>query len=289
MTQKSLAWKIAGYTCLAAAGIAGTGGCATDVKVLNSRGDQANAAGGSANAANQANAAGGSANAADGGGASNGAGSGGTGVDLYVMFDQSSSMDAPIPNDPNTTWWDAARTALETAVRSPALAGTGFGLQFFPLAGFAPTSCNAPYSTPEVEIAALPANASGLTAALRAHSPANFTPSGPALKGAIDHLKAWAPAHPGRIPAAVFVTDGFPTECEPLTIEEVARIAADGLAFTPPIRTFVIGLNLGAAAMNLDAVAAAGGTEHAIAIDDDVAATLAGSLSEVVSKAGQSM
>jgi hypothetical protein len=78
-------------------------------------------------------------------------------------------------------------------------------------------------------------------------------------------MKSWSATHAGRIPAVVLVTDGFPTECDPQTIDGVAGIAKAG--FDAGVRTFVVGLNLGAGGQNLDQIAAAGGTGHATLID----------------------
>jgi hypothetical protein len=79
-------------------------------------------------------------------------------------------------------------------------------------------------------------------------------------------MKTWATNHPGRVPVVVLVTDGFPTECSPTQITDIAAIAQAALATEPRVRTFVIGLNMGASGSNLDAVARAGGTHAAYLI-----------------------
>lgn len=186
-------------------------------------------------------------------------------VDMYIMFDQSSSMSEATP-DGTTTWWAAAQTAVTNFVNNPRATGMNVGLQYFPLNGVAPASCTAPYATPDVELATLPGNAGALSASIAAHGPSAFTPTAPALQGAIDHMKAWAPSHPGRAPVVVLVTDGFPTECDPQQIPDIAAIAQTAFE-TDKIRTFVVGFNLGAAGQNLNQIAKAGGTDKAFLID----------------------
>jgi hypothetical protein len=197
-------------------------------------------------------------------------------VDAYIMFDQSSSMSEAVPAPGTGTWWTAAAAGLTAFVKDPAAAGTGVGLQYFPLNGVSPNSCTAPYSTPAVAIAPLPANANALSASIAAHSPTTFTPTGPALAGAIAHMKAWAPSHPGRVPVVVLVTDGFPTECEPQQIPDIAVLAKNAFETSPSVRTAVIGLNLGAGRENLSQIPKAGGTDRAIFIDSG---TIGGTIS----------
>jgi uncharacterized protein YegL len=123
------------------------------------------------------------------------------------------------------------------------------------------------YKTPEVDIGLLPGNAAAVAAAIQMHSPTAFTPTAPALSGAIAHMKEWAPTHPGHEPVVVLVTDGFPTECDPLDITDIAQIASTGFNTDPKVRTFVIGFNLGPGGANLNELAAAGGTNKAFLID----------------------
>jgi len=194
-------------------------------------------------------------------------------VDMYIMFDQSSSMydasqGAIIPNtNPPVTWWQAAAQAVGNFVKDPMATGMGVGIQFFPLNGVAPDSCTAPYSTPDVEIAPLPGNADAIIASVAKHGNGAFTPTAPALQGAIDHMVAWAPNHKGRAPVVVFVTDGFPTECDPQQLPDIANIAKTAFNGTEKIRTFVVGFHLGQGGTNLDQIAAAGGTNKAFLID----------------------
>lgn len=127
------------------------------------------------------------------------------------------------------------------------------------------------YKTPAVPIALLPGAASALTASLAAHSPNGNTPTAAALEGAIEQAKSYALANPGHTVVAVLATDGIPDECIPNDIPTIAQIAAAGLAGTPSIKTFTIGVftpsdaTSGAAAVNQ--IASAGGTKQAFVIN----------------------
>jgi hypothetical protein len=113
-----------------------------------------------------------------------------------------------------------------------------------------------------------------LSASIQTHSPSSFTPTAPALKGAIDHMKAWAPSHPGRAPVVVLVTDGFPTTCASPTdvdngapVSELVSLAKAAFETEPKVRTVVVGLNSQQGLGNLDQVANAGGSHQAFLID----------------------
>jgi hypothetical protein len=199
-------------------------------------------------------------------------------VDVYVMFDQSSSMSAQVPNSkPPVSWWQTAQQAFDTFVQDSRAAGTGVGLQFFPYHGYVDTnndptsptsSCYVPnYETPEVEIGLLPGNASALVQSMQNHAPTTFTPTAAALKGAIQHMQAWGSAHPGRQPAVALVTDGFPTECDPQDPSLIGQLAQQAYQGTPRVLTFVVGFEDGGALDNLNQIAKAGGTGAAVLIN----------------------
>lgn len=214
-------------------------------------------------------------------------------LDMYIMLDYSGSMSG--------TKWTSTTTALKGFIQDPKSAGLGVGLQYFALAPPAPkpcptgigvcnaqcdacggtcslwvfctpppvstTSCNADdYANPAVEIAPLPGNATTLVNSIGAHSnPNTGTPTAPALKGAIQHARAWQLAHPTHKAIAVLATDGIPEACSPTDIPSIAQIAANGVSGTPNILTFVIGV--GSSLKNLNAIAASGGTSNAFIVD----------------------
>jgi hypothetical protein len=146
-------------------------------------------------------------------------------------------------------------------------------------------------------------------ASLTAHKPGGFTPTGPALTGALMFARSRIASMPTHRVAVVLVTDGLPggfipgfppAECMPTSIPPmgsdpgIAALlkSATGTGGTPPVNTFVIGVfSPGLAAQmaqtNLDMLATAGGTAPAVIIDtsQDVSAALRNALKQVQSKA----
>jgi hypothetical protein len=174
------------------------------------------------------------------------------------------------------------------------------------------------YATPVVPIAPLPGSNTGqamtLATALGKPTPDGYTPTGPALKGAIQYAQQYAQAHAGHKLAIVLVTDGLPlgftdyfdpntgiihygfprTECNPNDIPGIAALAASAATPTggmPAIPTFVIGVYSSAEGASigamLDQIATGGGTAPAILIDtsQDVGQVLQTKLGEIRTKA----
>jgi len=174
------------------------------------------------------------------------------------------------------------------------------------------------YATPVVPIAALSGSATGqaatLATSLSQHAPDGYTPTGPALKGAIKYAQQYAQDHAGHKLAVVLVTDGLPlaftdyfdtasgvihpgfprAECNPSDIAGIAGVAAAGAAPAagmPAVPTFVIGVasqvELSSIGSKLDQIATGGGTAPAIRIDtsQDVSALLRTKLAEIRTKA----
>ena len=209
-------------------------------------------------------------------------------IDLYLMWDQSGSMDCPTTSGTGgasgtgATRWDAVKAPLSTWVQSvaadpPFNVGIGyFGVPsadpFFP----DPTECNASsYEKPDVEIAPLPQNAMAIVSSLNAHMPSTDTPTKAALQGALNHATAWKTSHPNEVVAVVLVTDGIPNACG--SVQDVSTTAATGWNNGAGVRTFVIGVTSSGtmcrsdpnppSATDLDSIAMAGGTGKALIVD----------------------
>jgi len=177
-------------------------------------------------------------------------------VSLYLLLDASLSMDL-------TDMWLQATAAVSAFVDDPAMAGMGFGLQYFPL-----SSCDSElYAQPAVPIDILPNNASQVKTSLANHNPTGDTPTRPALRGGIEYARAMQLAEPTRAVAVALVTDGAPNACNS-TVNNVSAIAADGSASEPQVLTYVIGFE-SAYLDVLGKIAAAGGTGQPVIIDEE--------------------
>jgi hypothetical protein len=151
-------------------------------------------------------------------------------------------------------------------------AGSGV-CQGFPNTCVNQTQCEvANYSAPAVAISASSERSAAILASLESQAPAGLTPTGPALDGALAHAQAWAEQNPDRQVVTLLVTDGFPTECSPTEIPDVAALAAAASGAARPVRTFVIGVFSNADLGNdgqarLDAVARAGNSGSALLVN----------------------
>jgi hypothetical protein len=121
------------------------------------------------------------------------------------------------------------------------------------------------YAKAEVPIAPLAMNAKAITDSMAAHAPLTTTPTLPAVQGGIQFVAQYQMEHPDHKVVLVLATDGEPSGCDS-TLDNVTGAAAMGLSGTPSIRTYVIGV--GDNLTNLDAIAKAGGTEHAFLVSD---------------------
>jgi hypothetical protein len=148
-------------------------------------------------------------------------------------------------------------------------------------------SCNvSDYQKPSVAIAPLPGNEAKLVTVINGRKTTGGTPTGVALRGAFDHLRAHLQANPGRRAAVVLTTDGLPTGCMPTDPPSIAgdiRLAQMG---TPSINTYVIGVfSTNEAAMarpTLEMFATAGGTGMPFLLD--ATADLGQRLNEALAK-----
>lgn len=208
-------------------------------------------------------------------------------VDLYFVQDRSGSMAG--------AKWMGVKAALISFVQAPEAAGMQVGLGFFPrppvmgcmgcttapcfqMCGCASVTCSngvctcgatgsascnlADYVDAAVGIEALPAVSAKIVAALNATMLSGGTPTLPALEGAVQFAKTWVTSKNRRV-ALALVTDGEPTGCAGNTVASVSAVAQGALASGIP--TFVIGV--GPNLMNLNAMAAAGGTTKAFLIE----------------------
>jgi hypothetical protein len=176
------------------------------------------------------------------------------------------------------------------------------------------------YATPDVAVGMLDGTNGGqaamLNTALTAKSPAGYTPTGPALTGALMFARQRITAMPTHRVAVVLVTDGLPggflgsagtgfppAECAPNSIAATGSdtgiapllSGAMGAGGSPPVPTFVIGVfapgqSAQTAQTNLDMLAKAGQkstTATAVIIDtgSNVATALQTALKQVQSKA----
>jgi hypothetical protein len=202
-------------------------------------------------------------------------------VDLYLMMDRSISL-AEVDSQTGATRWEALRVAIATFVDEAKDQNLRVGLGFFGRTGGNDDSLDCDpsfYASPAVEIGEVSEVGDDVLDALAAIQPGGFTPTGPALAGALEHASEWALNAPGRATAVVLITDGYPTQCDPRGISAIADLAERAHAYEPYVRTFVIGL---AAEFNLDSIARAGGTHQAYRVDEgDPAASFLGALRNV--------
>lgn len=189
--------------------------------------------------------------------------------DLYVLFDQSGSM---VTAAGSGTRLDAVRAAMTDFVNAKESAGMGLGIGYFGNFPIGNASCDPrDYDAPAVPVGVLPANAAPFLASLRGVEPTGETPTGAAVRGACTYTTAWRKANPGKPLDILLLTDGVPEApvsrtmpggCDP-TLDDA--VAATRACAASGVNTFVLGV--GPNLQNLDAIAAAGGTEKAFLVD----------------------
>ena len=138
------------------------------------------------------------------------------------------------------------------------------------------------YAAPNVKLGTLPGAASGLNSSLTGHAPDGYTPTGPALGGAVMWAEQQQSSNPAHKVAIVLVTDGLPggfipgfppAECAPSDISGISALLSGAATGATPILTFVVGIFNPASAegmmapANLKSLAQAGGTGDAVIID----------------------
>jgi hypothetical protein len=148
-------------------------------------------------------------------------------------------------------------------------------------------SCDvADYQKPSVPIAPLPGNEPKLVTVINGRTTYGGTPTGVALRGAFEHLRAHLQANPGRRGAVVLTTDGLPSGCMPSDPPGIAADIRTAQMGTPSIDTYVIGVFTAVEAMRarpaLEMFAAAGGTGMPFLLDST--ADLGQRLNEALAK-----
>ncbi|MBN2197380.1 MAG: VWA domain-containing protein [Polyangiaceae bacterium] len=196
-------------------------------------------------------------------------------VNLYFQVDKSGSMDG--------AKWTGTTAALKTFFSAPESAGLNVALEFFALSNARTAygdGCGDPSvgectaskcARPMVALGELTAASpdtqeTKLVNAVDSLFPGGWTPTYPALRGAVDAMIAAQSAAPDDLYAVVLATDGEPTKCE-LSTTEIAKIALDGWA-NHEIRTYTIGMD-GADISALNTIAQAGGTRTAFVVTND--------------------
>ena len=189
-------------------------------------------------------------------------------LDMFIMMDRSGSMNDKVKGG---TKWPLVTKALQAFLNDPSSAGIGAGIQYFSLTtdGMLPNDNNydctiGDYAKAAVPIAPLPGNAAPIINTMNALTPAGRTPTRVALAGAIQYAQAYAPTVPTHKVIVVLATDGDPNVCNS-TVQSVADVAAAGVAGTPSMPTYVVGV--GNSTANLNQIAQSGGTKQAFIVD----------------------
>jgi hypothetical protein len=164
------------------------------------------------------------------------------------------------------TYWGVTVDELARFVNDPRSAGISLALRYFGNQD----ECDAQtYQTPDVGMGTLPGHAAAITQSLMNALPLSFgTTTRPALEGAIlfARQRAQSPGYNARM-VILLVTDGEVDESDcpsDNTVSSVVRVAATGLALSPPVPTYVF---ITSTSRALDEVARAGGTERSILAD----------------------
>jgi hypothetical protein len=202
-------------------------------------------------------------------------------VYLAMAFDVSASMgklDKPY-HDPALKW-EPVVAATTTFCADPQSSGIHASMTFFPIDGGTDARCAAgSYGAPDVPMTKLPSG--DFATAIQAVTPASpagwrsGTPTLAVVQGSFAQVAAIQPADAAGRYALVLITDGYPQGCDDDSISSVVDAVSPMAASIP---TYVIGLTNPPpgpdTVSNLDAIAAAGGTQQAFLIaTGDPAAT----------------
>lgn len=210
-------------------------------------------------------------------------------LNIVFVYDKSGSMGNPNDGFDPAARWNPMQTGMLAFFSDPSSSSINAALSFFPVNGDLTTACSGPYDNPQGAtphgLALTPLNTdqgrNAFVTLLQNTTPQGGTPTLPALQGGIKLAQKIASDQPGAKTVVVLVTDGEPgffvegqvvSGCADNDVAHVAQIAADALAGTPSIQTYVVGI--GPSLDSLQAIAQAGGTvEATIMSDADPAAT----------------
>ena len=209
-------------------------------------------------------------------------------IAIYVVLDNSLSMGPPVGFPGNgaggaggePTRWDDAVGALTDFVNDPGSEGVEVGIQYFNPTGNNGDAdlCDGSFQgTPAVDVGPLPENSDAIVQSLEGAEPEDSTPTVGAMMGGVSFCTTFKTENPDYQCVVVMVTDGAPNGCglsstcpgmggamdcvDPLALETLTPIAADGLVAGIP--TFTVGMD-GVTADGfalLNAIAVAGGTD----------------------------
>jgi von Willebrand factor type A domain len=200
-------------------------------------------------------------------------------LDLIILLDRSGSMYGQN--------WNGATAAIKQFVEDPASTGINVGILYFPVDS-PPDGlvCNYNhYNDFSVPVAALPQNAPALVQSIDGESPnGGSTPMYGALEGALFATTAYKDQFPNHKVILVFASDGDPNSCpgNQNEIQSIAGLAKSALDYNG-VETYVVAIS-GASVMNLDQIAAAGGTTKSYDVTANVS-QFAQKMTEIRSKA----
>ncbi|MDC0741994.1 vWA domain-containing protein [Polyangium mundeleinium] len=200
-------------------------------------------------------------------------------LDLVILLDRSGSMYGQN--------WNGATAAIKQFVEDPASTGINVGILYFPVDTPADgLVCNKNhYDDLSVPIGTLPGNAPALVQSINGESPnGGSTPMYGALEGALFNATAYKDAHPNHKVILVFASDGDPNSCpgNQNDIPSIAGLAKAALDYNG-VETYVVAIN-GASVLNLDQIAASGGTTKSYDITANVS-QFAQKMTEIRTKA----
>ena len=211
-------------------------------------------------------------------------------LDMFIMMDRTMSMTYKV-GATSLIRWDVLEKGVDQFLNDPAVVAISadsnksprVGLGFFSYSGNPddPLECDpAAYEQPLIGMEAIATGGPKILNAIKDQRAylGGQTAWFPALKGALMNAQDWKsqPANSKRMTVVVFVTDGYPTECDQdqADITEMVGEYYAGVqgAFNtrggPSIRTYVVGISVDPP-FNLNAVAQAGGTGFATNLNND--------------------